>query len=818
LHPYPSVDWGSTPIQTGLLRIDMRRPAFYALILFTIGILLGSFFDLPTFLLLSILIVSLLFCILLLLRRDERGANVFIIFSLILTGSFRYELLTKDFPPNHISNFLNLNQPVTITGKIADEPDVRENKTFLTMETEAISQNGKIIPTLGQIILKIKESSGRFDYADKIKFKGYLNEPASKRNPGAFDYKNYLNRKRIYGMVSLSKADQVETINKEPGNIFFSKIIIPLRRWILGVFDKTLSGNQKALLSGFLLGQTRDIPKNIYNMFRDTGTLHLLAVSGSNVGLVILIIFYFLSLVRLPKLPVTFITLISIFIFSNLVNNEPPVVRAGIMASVALLGMLLYKDLNMINLVSFAALVILIFYPPVLFDVGFQLSFACVFGLVLIVPKLTQMVSKYVDRSHKNLWRWIIYPGLASLAVEISVIPFLAYYFNLVPLVTIVANLLIVPLAGLSIMLSCVTLFSAVFSHFLANIFSASNWLCLDITLRLTNFFSILPIAKLEMPSPSIFNITIYYLFVWLLLSPIAQKRKAIIFSLLIVGNIYAWKGPLSQGNDLLRLTFLDVGQGNSTVIQLPNNQTFLINAGGKWNNFDSGEYVVIPFLNKNGITKIDKLILTVNDSANLNSAESVIEDVKINHVLTSDFEDDSVRNISHKFVFLDSIKTISVENPASGMNRMAHTTGGDEKNELKIYFFDYPNNKESASVSGGKIIKISYKDIDFCLLDGIRSAEFDSGFMWEKLKNCEVLIMSELGSYEDTKQIIERINPRKIIFTRHYFSYQKDKIPSLMTLEFPRIEYHRTLENGAVACRTNGAKLYFDLTIHNKP
>jgi len=788
----------------------MRRPAFYALILFVIGILISYFFNLPTLLLFSVLILSLFFCILFLLKRDQKGANVFIILSLILTGSFRYELLTKDFPPNHISNFLNLNRPVTITGKIEDEPDVRENKTFLTVETENISLDHKTIPTLGQIILKIKESTSRFDYADKIEFKGYLNEPASRRNPGAFDYKKYLNRKKIYGMVSLSEADKVEITKKESGNLFLSKIVIPLKEWILGVFDRTLSGNHKALLSGFLLGETRDIPKDIYNMFRNTGTVHLLAVSGSNVGLVILIIFYFLRLVRLPKLPLTFVTLISIFIFSNLVNNEPPVVRAGIMASVALLGMLLYKDLEMTNLVSFAALVILFYYPPILFDVGFQLSFACVFGLVLIVPKLTQMASKYVDRSHKNLWRWIIYPSIASLAVEITVIPFLAYYFNLVPLVTIVANLLIVPLAGLSLMLSCVTLFSAVFSPFLASIFSASNWLCLDLTLRLTNFFSILPIAKLNMSSPSIFNILIYYLFVWLILSSRPHKRKAIIFFLVILGTVYAWERVLSNENHLLKLTFLDVGQGNSTIIQLPDKQTFLINSGEKWGNFDSGEYVVLPFLNKNGITKIDKFILTDNDSENLNSAKSVSENVKIEEVLIPNFDssvqktdEDFVKNESNKLVFLDSIKEIS-----------------DEKNEMKIFFFDYPSTMTSGSISGGKIIKISYKDVDFCLLDGINStdlemhSQFDSGFMWEELKNCEVLVISELGDYGNTKELIERIKPQKIIFTRHYFRYQKDKIPTLMALEFPQIEYHRTLENGAIICKTDGKKLDFDFTI----
>jgi competence protein ComEC len=386
----------------------MRRPAFYALVFFVIGILIGSHLDLPASLLLSILILSLLFCLLFLLKKDQKDATVFIILSIILAGFFRYELLTRDFPQNHISNFLNLNRSVIITGKIADQPDVRVNKTFLKVQAQTLSTGKKTKATSGQIILKIKEPTFRFDYADRIKFKGFLYEPSPVRNPGAFDYKRYLGRKGIHGIVALSKAEKVQILGKQPGGVLLSKIIIPLRKWILGVFDKTLSGNHKALLSGFLLGETRDIPEDIYDMFRDTGTVHLLVVSGSNVWLVVGIIFALLSLLRVPKIPTTIITLICIFIFSNLVHNDPPVVRAGIMASVVLLGVLLYKDVQMINLVSFSALVILLFSPLFLFDVGFQLSFASVFAIVLLVPKLSEVLSKYVSKSHKRLWRGVI--------------------------------------------------------------------------------------------------------------------------------------------------------------------------------------------------------------------------------------------------------------------------------------------------------------------------------------------------------------------------------------------------------------------------
>ena len=685
-----------------------------------------------------------------------------------------------------------------------EEPDVRKNKTFITLEVEKISIRERTYSTTGQIILKVKEPTFKFDYADNIKFEGYLNEPTSKRNPGAFDYKRYLNRKKIYGIVSLSHADQVEILKTSKGNIFFSKIVIPLRRWILGIFDRTLSGNHKALLAGFLLGETREIPKHVYTMFRDTGTVHLLAVSGSNVWLVIGVIFGALSLLRVPKLFATLVTLVCILIFANLVHNDPPVVRAGIMAGVMLVGVLLYKDVNLVNVVSFSGLVILFFSPLFLFDVGFQLSFASVFGILLLYPQLSKLVSKYVSRSNKKLWKWIIMPALISVSVELVLFPILAYYFNMIPLIIVVANIFIVPLAGLSVVLACFTLFSAIFSNFLAVVFSAFNWLCLDLTLRLTEFFATLPIAKLSVPAPSISSFILYYFFLWLLVGSIATKKKTILFSVLIIANVLIWREGPSHNHRHLRVTLLDVSQGSSAVFDFPNKKTFLINAGEKGMNFDAGEYIVVPFLNHKGTTKIDKLILTDTNPLNLNSARSINENREVEQILLPDPSNlldgtygNLLKGLSNKFLFLDSIEAIT-----------------DQKAKLKIWFFDYPKIEKLGLVSIEKVVKIEYQKINFCLLDGIKRVHFDSEFQWDKFKNCSVLVLSELGNADEIIQVISAIRPQKIIFTRHYFRYEKDKIPALMHLNFPEIEYYRTAENGAISCETNGEKLWFDLTI----
>jgi competence protein ComEC len=602
----------------------------------------------------------------------------------------------------------------------------------------------------------------------------------------------------------MSGADQIGVLDHAQGNILHSGIVIPLRRWTLGVFNSTLSGNHKALLSGFLLGETRDIPKRVYDMFRDTGTVHLLAVSGSNVWLVIGVILGALSLLRVPRFPATLLGLVCIFVFANLVHNDPPVVRAGIMAAVMLVGVLLYRDVDLVNVVSFSGLVILLYSPLFLFDVGFQLSFASVFAILLLYPRLSELVLKYVGKSHRKLWKWIIMPALISVSVELVLFPILAYYFNMIPLIIVVANIFIVPLAGLSVVLACFTLFSAVFSSGLAGIFSACNWLCLDLTLRLTEFFANLPVAKLSVPAPSVSTFMVYYFFLWLLVSSIASKRKTIVFSVLIIANLFVWREGLAHRDAPLKLTILDVSQGSCAVLDLPNGQTFLLNVGQKAKNFDAGEYAVIPYLNHKGTAKIDKLILTDTDSSSLNSVGSVLKEVDVERILLSDFapwgqkgDVYPVARESSQVQSLESLRAIT-----------------DEKGEFEIRFFQYPKSRRPKLISDEMLTLIRYRDIAFCLFDGMKRVHFNPEFDWDNVRDCSVLVLSELGDANEIVQVISAIRPQKLLFTRHYFRHEKNKIPLLMQQNFPGIEYYRTAENGAITCETDGERLRFDLTI----
>jgi competence protein ComEC len=782
----------------------MRRPALYALVCLAGGILLGDIFDLLIALLFSLLILTLVFSIIFLIRKETFNISLFLVLALILSGFLRHEILTRQLPANHISNFLSSVSAVTITGEIAAEPDVRKDKTFITVEMKTLSDGYKIHNTCGGAILKVKEPTFRFDYGDKIRLKGYLMEAASRRNPGAFDYQRYLNRRGIFGVVSLSHADQVEVLDRGEAGFYQSQIVIPLRNWIKRVFDKTLSGDHKALLAGFLLGETREISKDVYAIFRNTGTVHLLVVSGSNVWLVVGFILGTLTLLRIPRTAAVLLSLVCILLFANLVNNDPPVVRAGIMAGVVLLGSLIYRDIDLVNIVSFAALLILLFSPLFLFDAGFLLSFASVFGILLLYPKLSQLVSRYIDKSHTRLWHWVIMPALISISVELALFPILAYYFNVVPTIVVLANIFIVPLAGLSVVLTCFTIFSALFSISLAGIFSAANWLCLDLTLRLTEFFATLPATKVTIPTPSMLSFIIYYIFLWVSVGWMGSRRKLILFSFLILLNLFFWTRVFSGEDQKLKITFLDAGSGSTSVIEAPRGRTLLINAGERVKNLDSGEFIVVPFLNHRGITEVDKLILTDTKSPSLGSALSIARDRKVKDLLLSNYANTDYNTI-------DSLMGM-IQNKTLSMDSICAFTG--QSDQFTIEFPVYPPAGCLGSSCERNLVKILYGKTSICIFDGMKEVRFTPRFNWEQVKDCSILVLSELGKEDEIRQVISAVRPRQIIFTRHYLRFEKNKIPLLMQRYFPAIEYYRTAQGGAIKCEVHAKGIFIQPTL----
>jgi len=587
----------------------MRVPAFWAALAFGLGIVIADIFAISTYLVLSLLVLLLALC-LVFLNRFGRILSGLLLFILVLAGLWRYEIATSDFPWNHVSSFLNLEQRTKVIGQIIQEPDIRDDRTYLTVSARELSWKGKQFAVSGNLLIKIKHPSSRFDYGDRISVTGYLFSPMSKRNPGAFDYKRYLNTKGIYGQITLSSAEDVEVLSGGQ-NLIFNKVVAPARKYLLQHFSSTLAQPYSYFLAGFVLGEKRGMPKELQDKFTRTGTLHLMAVSGSNVALVLVFAFFLSALFRLPNwVRFLFLSLVIVF-FALLTNLQPSVVRASVMAFLALLAFCTQRDINFLNLVSFTVLIILFFNPQALFDVSFQLSFASVAAIGILVPEMEAMYNKLFETRPRFFYRWLILPFFVSSAAILGVAPLNVFYFDNFSPIGFFSNLVIVPLVGISVILATLSALVSLFSHALAGFIVAANWLDLKACLASLNFFSDFSFSLVKIPHPPGWVFWVYPLLLGLLFFAHSSRKiraglgLAVFLSLVLAG--------LTKLEAIHRqetaLTVLDVSPATALFIELPGQKKMLFLNQASPAGFDYVEQTLLPFLYKKGVNSLDGLI-----------------------------------------------------------------------------------------------------------------------------------------------------------------------------------------------------------------
>jgi competence protein ComEC len=251
-------------------------------------------------------------------------------------------------------------------------------------------------------------------------------------------------------------------------------------------------------------------------IFSHTGTAHILAISGLHVGFVFSMALILFRILNFPVRMQAFLTIVVIIIYCLITGGRPPAVRASIMAVMILTGMILVRPVNIWNSLALSAFLVLVLNPMELFGPGFQMSFMAVSGIVYINPRL------------QKLWRpsnsWL---GRGWKAVTVitgaqaAILPLAAYYFNIFPLISFPANLVVVPILGLVVGLGFSACISGLIWIGFAHLFNAANGVVITALLKTLNFLYLLPGSCIEVPSPPIYLIIVYYAGVFILLKMI---------------------------------------------------------------------------------------------------------------------------------------------------------------------------------------------------------------------------------------------------------------------------------------------------------
>ncbi len=583
------------------------------------GIWLASNWPMSWFFWLIPCAVGILCAILLRRRPISRRMSIYLV--IVCLGAIRYSQTLLPKADNHVSNFNEVGD-ITLTGMVAGEPDVRDTTTSLLVKAESLSTvDGGALPVIGQILVHVPRYPA-IEYGSRLRITGQLKTPS---NFDGFDYKQYLARRNIFKEMFWPETVILETGVGNP----VIKLMLAIKARAQKTINRLFPEPQAALLSGILLGYDRGLPKELKEDFQATGITHIIAISGFNIAIIAGILLrgsrYFVS----PR-TAGLIAITGISLYTVLVGADAAVVRAAIMGAMFIVALLFLGQSTFLYAPLFAAaLFMTLANPLVLWDVGFQLSFMALLGLLLYVGPWSRRISgklepRIGEDKAQQVTRMFADVFLVTMAAIGMTLPVMLYHFDTFSLISPLANLMILPAQpGIMVLGGLATLLGMI-SPALGQLPAWVAWLFLTYTINLVRFFSDLTHSSVSLSITTGGVIAFYVLIMgltWItsmdkeerldLLGRSPQSRivRALIgagFIIALLAGIWAW----SQPDGKLHVTFLDVGQGDAIFIESPGGRQILIDGGRYPSLFLDKLGREMPFWDKN----IDIVVATHPD------------------------------------------------------------------------------------------------------------------------------------------------------------------------------------------------------------
>ena len=618
----------------------MRRPLLYPMIALMAGILIGNWITLPSILPPVLMIAVLIFLILCIKMKWNRTIFLLMISFMLIAGLFnaqRQQYLSQN--DHHIVHQAKQGKQ-TVEGIVTATDQISADKYSLIVRCRRIFKNHSYYPVSGLIRLTIP-SSLSFQYGDFIRFHTSIKRIHSFHNPGSFDYERYLNRQGIYvaGFIADSAGIVLIRHNTASG---IKLQLEAFRSYLKNLIYANAPSPEREILEAMIIGNQKTIPTDVRDNFAKTGTSHMLSISGLHVGLVasasFLIVLMLLKsseylMLRFNIIKIaTAAAFVPVAVYALVAGMGTTVLRAALMTLAFLTALMIGKQKDLYNILFFAALVILIVAPESLFEISFQLSFSAVFAIVFIVSKLNistiPMPAALPDALHPLIRRVYIFI-LVSAAATLGTLPIIVYYFNRVSTVTLIANLIAVPLLGMLTLIPAMAfMLTALFSPWLAGFLIKVSSFITGIAAAAINWLASLSWSSFNFIKPNIMEIALFYIIILLFISlktdrsekkakqsktnhPALIKTALLIALILMITDVVYLTFKDRYSTDL-KMTSIDVGQGSATLFQLPGGVNMLIDGGGFYHSsFDMGKLVIAPFLYAERIRKIDIVVLT---------------------------------------------------------------------------------------------------------------------------------------------------------------------------------------------------------------
>lgn len=537
----------------------------------------------------------------------------------------------------------------TISGTVDSRPEVFDRRQVVLLDVHHLSTaDRQVDDPKGRLRVSIYGCESAIPFGASLTFAGRIRTIRNFQNPGGFDYAQYMGFRNVFGHAYTTAKRAVIEPPASPCGMRCR--IEAARTAVAETIASSTPARPAGILKALVAGLKGDIAPSAREAFTRAGTAHLLAISGLHVGIVAGVA-YFLFFRVLAFVPILLWSawvrkgaaigaLVCVVGYGLIAGMSPSTQRAVIMVSVFLVAIVVERDPSLMNTLALAALVILIIDPPALFSVSFQLSFSAVFFIVYGMNAVRGAVAGLENRWMRKAAGFLLVSGFAIAGTQ----PLTMHYFNQAAMLGLLSNCMLIPLVGFA------AVPMALFGAFV-NIFSAAaaGW-CFGISgiivnagLVLAEAIAALPFAAVRTVTPSWLEIVCYDVLLWAGLTligrrlgkgrddramhsaaeppmaPLPSAVPAVLMGAALVvlaADIGYWVHHRFFHDDL-RITILDVGQGNAAVVEMPGGKCMVIDGGGFTGSttFDVGERIVAPFLWRNKIATVDMIVLTHPDT-----------------------------------------------------------------------------------------------------------------------------------------------------------------------------------------------------------
>ncbi|MCZ2126158.1 MAG: ComEC/Rec2 family competence protein [Anaerolineales bacterium] len=556
----------------------------------------------------------------------------FLIPLFLFFGAFYYQARQPNIDAFHIAFYNDRSYDLLISGALAEPPDYRDSYTNLILDVEAIDSGDGDFPVSGQLLARVNPNE-KYEYGERVRLRGQLKTPPENEE---FSYRDYLARQGIHSYMTSAEVTRL------PGKsgTWYYQLIYAFKERLVAATYKIYPDPEASLLAGILFGVDTGLPQKLQKAFKDTGTAHIIAISGFNIAIIADIFFkLFQWLFKRERLGAT-LAVISIFLYAILVGGDPAVMRAAIMGSFSLFAKQVGRRNDGMNMLALVAAIMAAFNPLILWDVGFQLSFLATLGLILYADPLSNFTArvfeKIAKRENSPLVAFVNENVMLTLAAQLMTIPIMLYYFHRLSLSSFVANPFILPVQPAVMILGGLAVLVSLVAPPLGQLLAWVAWPFSAYTIRVVELFGSIPNGSIpvgNVPLWIIYTMYISLLFLtfngaalknWILAAASRLRSAALALSFVsaFICLIIAWSAAARVGDGKLHLVFFDVGSADAILIQTPEGRNVLINGGESATKLSDELGRRLPFFSR----KLDWLVVASADDNQLTALPRIAE------------------------------------------------------------------------------------------------------------------------------------------------------------------------------------------------